>query len=295
VEASRSFRVPVGDLAPRSSDTLYLKRQHPLQCYSDSTMTIPMSPPVEAALSAPANGRLVGSVGRRDRKKQATRQALRNAALQLVAEQGFANVTIEDITEVADVAPRTFFNYFPSKESAVIGADPERVALMQVSLIGRPSHESPLEALRAVLVEYTTAIAGEVDDLGEGREAWFRRFCAVRDDPDLRGAYVAHVSELEGGIVDALSRRLGKDPARDPYPALVTATVFAAARVAALYWTANGGVDSLHILTGAAIDTLGGGLVDEEVFVVTSPGTSNSKQPAVTRRPPQTWKAGRTK
>ena len=47
MEASRSFRVPVGDLAPRSSDTLYLKRQHPLQCYSDSTMTIPMSPPVE--------------------------------------------------------------------------------------------------------------------------------------------------------------------------------------------------------------------------------------------------------
>ena len=49
-----------------------------------------------------------------------------------MAERGFANVTIEDITEVADVAPRTFFNYFPSKESAVIGADPERVALMQV-------------------------------------------------------------------------------------------------------------------------------------------------------------------
>ena len=242
-------------------------------------MTIPMSGVVETAEPAATPGRLAGAVGRRDRKKQATRQALRNAALQLVAERGFANVTIEDITEVADVAPRTFFNYFPSKESAVIGADPERVALMQLSLIGRPSCESPLEALRAVLVEYTAAIAGELDDLGEGREAWFRRYCAVREDPDLRGAYAAYVSELEGGIVDALSRRLGKDPARDPYPALVTATVLAAARVAALYWTANGGVDSLDMLTGAAIDTLAGGFVDEEVFVVTRPGRRTASSP----------------
>ena len=232
---------------------------------------ITTSPPDGATEPPETSGGLAGTVGRRDRKKQATRRALRNAALQLVAERGFANVTIEDITEVADVAPRTFFNYFPSKESAVIGADPDRMEFMRVSLIGRPSSESPLEALRAVLVEYTSAIAGEFEDLGEGREAWFRRFSVVRDDPDLRGAYAAHVSELERGIVDALSRRLNRDPASDPYPALVTATVFAAYRVAALYWTANSGVDSLAELTGAAIDALAGGLVDANAFVV-SPG-----------------------
>jgi MftR C-terminal domain len=165
---------------------------------------------------------------------------------------------------------------------------------MRVSLIGRPSRQSPLEALRAVLDEYTSAIAGQVDDLGEGREASFSQFCLVREDPDLRGSYAAHVSELEGGIVVALPRRLGKDPAYDPYPALVTATVFTAARVAALYWTANGGVDSLDVLTGAAIDTLAGGLVDEEVFVVSAPRTLNNKQPAVTRRRRQTGKSGKT-
>jgi hypothetical protein len=71
----------------------------------------------------------------------------------------------------------------------------------------------------------------------------------------------------------------------------VTATVFAAARVAALYWTANGGVDSLDVLTGAAIDSLAGGLVDEEVFVVAAARRPHTK-PAVTRRPPPTGKAG---
>ncbi len=257
-----------------------------MQCYSDGMITIPTSPALGAAEPVATSGPLAAMVGRRDRKKQATRRALRNAALQLVAERGFANVTIEDITEAADVAPRTFFNYFPSKESAVIGADPDRVELMRVSLIGRPSGESPLEALRAVLVEYTSAIAGELDDLGEGREAWFRRFCVVRDDPDLRGAYVAHVSELERGIVDALSRRLEKDPAYDPYPALVTATVFAAARVAALYWTANGGVDSLDQLTGAAIDTLAGGLVNEQAFVVVDGANAHQQPTALTPHQP---------
>ena len=262
-------------------------------------MTIEVSRAVPVAERPTTRARLAGAVGRRDRKKLATRQSLRNAALQLVAERGFANVTIEDITEAADVAPRTFFNYFPSKESAVIGADPERVALMQSGLIGRPAGESPLEALRAVLVEYTGAIAGELDDLEEGREAWFRRYCVVRDDPDLRAAHAAHVSELEGGIVDTLARRLGKDPARDPYPALVTATVFAAARVAALYWAANGGVDSLDVLTGAAIDTLAGGLVDEEAFVVATPRTLANKTPAnklpeMTGRSPSIGKAGNT-
>jgi AcrR family transcriptional regulator len=199
--------------------------------------------------------------GRRDRKKHATRQALRNAALQLVAEKGFANVTVEDIADAADVATRTFFNYFPSKESAVIGADPERVEQMRVSLLARPLEEAPLEALRSVLVEYAAAIAEELDDLGEGRDAWFSRFCVVREDPGLRGAYSAHMAEVERGFVEAVAQRLATDPYHDPYPALVTATALAAARVAALYWSANGGTDSLARLTGAALDNLASGLV----------------------------------
>jgi AcrR family transcriptional regulator len=209
-----------------------------------------------------------GHPGRRDRKKEVTRRALRNAALELVAERGFANVTVEDIAEAADVATRTFFNYFPSKESAVIGADPRRTEVARASLLARPPEESPLEAMRSVTVEYAAAIDEEFDDLGEGREAWFRRLCIVREDPDLLGAYVGHVSEVERSLVAALAERLGKDPAHDPYPALVAATVFAAGRVAALYWSANGGVDSLARLTGAAIDCLAKGFVEDETFSV---------------------------
>jgi AcrR family transcriptional regulator len=203
---------------------------------------------------------VVPGEGRRGRKKNATRRALRNASLRLVAERGFANVTVEDIAEAADVATRTFFNYFPSKESAVIGADPERIEQLRLSLLARPLRESPLRALRSVLVVYAAMIDEEFDDLGEGKQAWFQRFCAVRADPDLLGAYAAHMSEVERSMTRAMAERLGTDPDHDPYPALVTATALAAVRVAALYWSANGGEDSLARLTGVAIDCLGKGL-----------------------------------
>jgi AcrR family transcriptional regulator len=227
-------------------------------------------------------------LGRRDRKKNATRRALRDAALALVAERGFAHVTIEDITEAVDIAPRTFFNYFSSKESAVIGADPQQIEQMRTSLIERPGSETALDALRAVLVEFATTKAEELDDLGEGREAWFQRLCIVRADRDLRGAYVAHITEVERGLVEALAERLGKDPTHDPYPALVAATVFAAARVAAFYWSANGGVGALADLTAAAIDSLANGLVDDDLIATTPPRTRRMKRSAGSPSPENT-------
>lgn len=204
--------------------------------------------------------------GRRDRKKRATRQALRNAAIALVVERGFAHVTVEDIADAADVSTRTFFNYFPSKESAVIGADPERIEEVRMNLLARPAEESPLQALRAVTIDYTESIDEEYDDLGECREAWFRRFSAVREDPELLDAYSAHISSVERVLVEAMAERLGTDTSYDPYPALVTAAVFAATRIAALYWSANGGVGSLTKLTAAAIDSVADGLVDRDAL-----------------------------
>ena len=89
--------------------------------------------------------------GRRERKKQATRQALQDAALRLVAERGLDQVTVEDISEAADVATRTFFNYFSSKEEALLGNSPRNVAAVHRLVVERPTGESPLEAVCQVL------------------------------------------------------------------------------------------------------------------------------------------------
>jgi len=54
--------------------------------------------------------------GRRERRAAETRVKLFRCALALIAEHGLANVTVEDITEAADVGKGTFFNYFATKE-----------------------------------------------------------------------------------------------------------------------------------------------------------------------------------
>ena len=59
----------------------------------------------------------------RERKKQQTRHAIHDAALTLVTEHGLDGVTVEQICADADVSPRTFFNYFPSKAHAALGLD----------------------------------------------------------------------------------------------------------------------------------------------------------------------------
>jgi AcrR family transcriptional regulator len=63
-------------------------------------------------------------LGLRERKRIATRRAILIAAAELVRERGFDRVTIEEISRVADISPRTFFNYFGSKEEAVAGELP---------------------------------------------------------------------------------------------------------------------------------------------------------------------------
>ncbi|MBD8079310.1 TetR/AcrR family transcriptional regulator [Cellulosimicrobium arenosum] len=61
--------------------------------------------------------------GLRERKKRRRRDALVDAAQSLVLERGLDAVTVEDVCEAVGVSPRTFFNYFPSKDDAVLGLE----------------------------------------------------------------------------------------------------------------------------------------------------------------------------
>src|SRR6516225_2778895 len=71
-------------------------------------------------------------LGRRQRRKQETRQQIFQAAMNLFARKGIFSTTVEEITDAADVGKGTFFNYFPSKE-AILSALAER----QLEIIDR--------------------------------------------------------------------------------------------------------------------------------------------------------------
>jgi AcrR family transcriptional regulator len=158
--------------------------------------------------------------GLRERKKQRTRQQIIEAAMGLFAERGYHATTIADIAEAADVAPRTFFSYFPSKEAVVFhNVDRDMGSLAEV-LRNRMPGENVFDALRRW-------IDSMFDQwLAEGDEALLRkRLC--REDTGLanfEGGTLARVHDL---LREAIADDLGEPP--DALrPRLVAAAAMAA-------------------------------------------------------------------
>ena len=91
--------------------------------------------------------------GLRDRKRLETRARIEDAAVSLVLTEGLEHVTVQAISERADVSPRTFFNYFDSKDAAILGM---RNASMVTALVGefleQDEHEDPIESVVALLL-----------------------------------------------------------------------------------------------------------------------------------------------
>jgi AcrR family transcriptional regulator len=195
----------------------------------------------------------------RERKKLATRRVIRRVALELFAERGFSHVTVEDIAAAAEVSPRTFFNYFPSKEAVLFGADPGRAEEVRARLVHDLPGRSALEVLRAVLVDRAGRVAAELAELGSDPARWAAQMKAVQADPQLRAAQAAHMAQVESSFATALAERLGTDSHRDPYPLLLASAALAVLRSTMAFWVAGGGTVPLEQLVAAAFDALADG------------------------------------
>jgi AcrR family transcriptional regulator len=213
----------------------------------------------------------------RERKKQATRRALRRVALDLIAERGFSQVTVEHIAAAADVSPRTFFNYFPSKEAALFGIDPDRVAALRERVLREAPGQPSLDALRVVLAAEARTVTQEAVELDGDPAEWLRRMKAVRADPQLRAAQAAHMALLECALTEALAERLGTDPEGDPYPALLAGVAVAVIRSTTIFWATSGGAVPLDELTDQAFRALAAGLPDDTAMRQTSQAAAPRK------------------
>lgn len=85
---------------------------------------------------------------RRTRKRLATRQLISDVATRLFMEQGFDQVTVDQIAAAADVGRMTVFNHFPRKEDMFFDREDEMRALMEAAIRGRDEGTSPVSALR---------------------------------------------------------------------------------------------------------------------------------------------------
>jgi len=213
-----------------------------------------MTTPVTAVPAGETNASL------RERKKLATRRALRRAAFELVTERGFAHVTVEDIAAAADVSPRTFFNYFPTKEAALFGADPDRITALRERVARLAPGQPALAALRLVMVDDARAAADELTELGGDPAGWLRRMKSAHTDPQLRAARAAQMAMTERAIAEGIAERLGTDPERDPYPGLLAATAAGVFRASISFWAGTGGTVPLEHLVNQAFAALADGL-----------------------------------
>ncbi|KQS09992.1 TetR/AcrR family transcriptional regulator [Curtobacterium sp. MCLR17_007] len=150
------------------------------------------------------------ALGLRDRKRIETRHRIAESARSLALEQDIDHTTIEQIAARADISPRTFFNYFDSKEDAVLGhteldLSPETLADHLRAVAGEPAAQA--------VVDLAFLVFGET--FGDERERETRKEVLVRF-PQLMRRQVARMTTVAEAMTGAVRTVLERDPAWGP-------------------------------------------------------------------------------
>ncbi|GLU47947.1 TetR family transcriptional regulator [Nocardiopsis ansamitocini] len=171
-------------------------------------------------------------MGLRERKKRQTRRELQRQALRLVVEQGIERVTVEEIAAAANVSPRTFFNYFPSKEEAVLGEGPPipEGETRAVFVSGGPTGEL-FEDLKICLVT-------PLDEYSPSLEEVHLRKQLLSGEPQLLPKFMAGFAAMERALAEAIAERIGDDPV-NLRPQLLAAIGAAAMRFSMRRWVSG--------------------------------------------------------
>jgi AcrR family transcriptional regulator len=163
--------------------------------------------------------------GLRERKKQATRKALRDAALRLALERGPDNVRVDDIAEAAGVSPRTYNNYFASREQAIVAAvTAEREARVAEAVAARPAGTRLAEAVtEAIMEQYTDPDSHDP-----------RALLLITASPALRDAFLGTATGIEDPLTAVIAERTGD--AGQHTARVLSASIAAAVRIALQQW-----------------------------------------------------------
>jgi AcrR family transcriptional regulator len=189
----------------------------------------------------------------RERKKAATRHQLMNVALELFEKQGFDGTTVEDIAEAADVAPRTFFRYFPTKVDVLFADHPEEISLVSETLVTRPSDEAVIDAVRrAVLDALGKAVADPARFLTRSRVV------AAVPAAHAHSRYLD--SRFEDIIAEAVAASRRTEPATDLQSRVIARAAWGAACAARDLWVSSEATADPRALVDEAFDLLEHGL-----------------------------------
>ena len=192
--------------------------------------------------------------GLRERKKVDTRKRIESAALDLFERDGFESATIGDIAAAVDIAPRTFFHYFTTKEDVVLADYADRLRRIIATLADRPVTEVPWTALQRAFVAVAADYEVEQPQL-------LRRFQIIASTPSVFARSLQLQAGWEDALADALTQRMGTEAARDIAPSLLAAAALAAMRASLRHWLVGAGVKSLPQQVTECFDRLSRGLI----------------------------------
>jgi AcrR family transcriptional regulator len=184
-------------------------------------------------------------LGLRERKRLATRRAIQLAAVEIAAQQGVDRVTVDEISRIADISPRTFFNYFPTKEAALVGDGPQVPDEDAVEAFVSAGSQSIFSGIARLL-------SNAIDLAGEDHELTSARRVLLKQHPQLFALRMLTMRQFEDELQVVIDRRLAADgvpagPERVSRSRLVTLVAFAAMRHAWACWADEGGGTNLSV------------------------------------------------
>lgn len=143
-------------------------------------------------------------IGRRERKKAATRKAISDVATVMFLERGFDNVSIREVADAADVSPTTVFAHFPQKEALVFDEDDEQRELLVAAVRDRTSGTT---INRAIHDFYESEIRVNLSEHGDDVSRTFIRF--LNETPALRDYAARMWLRHEDALADVIAAELG--------------------------------------------------------------------------------------
>lgn len=198
------------------------------------------------------------ALGLRERKKRRTRQQISDVATTRFLDRGFDEVKVAEIAEACGVSEKTVYNYFPTKESLVLGREEAMREVVRRSLGPEAPAGSPVEAfvaaLRADLVDHLHQWEPDPEVDEQRVLETIRRFHdMVESTPSLRAAHRDASDRLRRVAAAAIAARAGVDPS-EPEPQIAAAALVA---LLGVQWTAirrfvDDGASLDEVISGAS-------------------------------------------
>lgn len=191
------------------------------------------------------------ALGLRERKKLQRRRCIEAAAIDLFEADGYDGTTIEDIAAKADIAPRTFFYYFATKEDVVLADYAARLERISDELRKRPHAERPWTALRAAFVVVAADYTSQRDEL-------IRRFAVMAANPSVYARSLHLQAGWENALAEVLTERAGNGT-DEIEPRLMASAALACMRSSLQHWLLTEHRDEMPAIVQDCFDRLAAG------------------------------------